>query len=48
MNTEMTERSYYTAVQHEREMTRMETANKRWFIAFMVLLAHLLKTHSVE
>lgn len=36
----------YTAAMHEREMTRMETANRRWFIAFMVVLAMLFITNA--
>lgn len=30
-----------TEAQHEKEMTRMETANRRWFVAFMVVLVML-------
>lgn len=36
----------YTEAQHEREMTRMEVANKRLFIAFMVVLAMLFITNA--
>lgn len=36
----------YTEAQHEREMTRMEVANRRWFIAFMVVLAMLFITNA--
>jgi len=35
----------YTMAQHEREMTRIETQCKRWFIAFMVVLAMLFGTN---
>lgn len=31
---------------HEGEMTRLERANKRWFIAFMVVLAMLFLTNA--
>lgn len=34
-----------TAAQHEKEMTRMETANKRWFISFMVVLLMLFASN---
>ena len=34
-----------SAALHEKEMTRMETANKRWFIAFLVVLAMLFATN---
>jgi len=37
--------SMITAAQHEKEMTRMETANRRWFIAFMVVLVMLFATN---
>lgn len=30
---------------HEGEMTRLERANKRWFISFMVVLAMLFLTN---
>ena len=36
----------YTKWQHEREMTRIETQSKRWFIAFMVVLAMLFITNA--
>jgi len=35
----------YTEAQHEREMTRMEAANRRWFIAFLIVLAMLFATN---
>lgn len=35
----------YTEAQHEREMTRLETQCKRWFIAFMVVLVMLFGTN---
>ena len=35
----------YTKWQHEREMTRLETQCKRWFIAFMVVLVMLFGTN---
>lgn len=31
--------------QHEKEMTRMETVNKRWFIAFLVVLVMLFASN---
>ncbi len=34
-----------TWAQHEKEMTRMETANKRWFICFLVVLFMLFGTN---
>ena len=34
-----------TVSQHEKEMTRMETANKRWFIAFLIVLFMLFGTN---
>lgn len=36
----------YTAAQHEREMTRIETQCKRWFIAFLVVLVMLFVTNA--
>lgn len=30
---------------HEKEMTRMETANKRWFISFLIVLVMLFATN---
>lgn len=36
----------YTEAQHEREMTRMEAANRRWFIAFLIVLAMLFVTNA--
>ena len=36
----------YTAAQHEREMTRMENANRRWFIAFLIVLIMLFATNA--
>ena len=35
----------YTSAQHEREMTRMETANKRLFVALMVVIVMLFVTN---
>lgn len=35
----------YTQAQHEKEMTRLEVQCKRWFIAFMVVLAMLFATN---
>lgn len=35
-----------STAQHEKEMTRMETANKRWFIAFLVVLGMLFATNA--
>ena len=35
-----------STAQHEKEMTRMETANRRWFIAFMVVLCMLFATNA--
>lgn len=32
--------------QHEKEMTRMETANKRWFIAFIIVLVMLFGSNA--
>ena len=40
------EENTITEAQHEKEMTRMETANKRWFIAFMVLLVLFVATNA--
>lgn len=34
-----------TTAQHEKEMTRMETANKRMFIAFLIVLVMLFATN---
>ena len=34
-----------TVAQHEKEMTRMETANKRWFISFLVVLVMLFASN---
>ena len=34
-----------TASRHEKEMTRMETANRRWFIAFLIVLFMLFGTN---
>lgn len=36
----------YTPAQHEREMTRMETANRRMFIAFLIVLVMLFVTNA--
>ena len=35
-----------TEAQHEKEMTRMEAVNKRWFIAFLVVLTMLFATNA--
>lgn len=35
----------YTQSQHEKEMTRLEVQCKRWFIAFLVVLAMLFVTN---
>lgn len=35
----------YTAAQHEREMTRLETQSKRWFVAFLIVLCMLFATN---
>lgn len=35
-----------STAQHEKEMTRMETANRRWFVAFMVVLVMLFATNA--
>lgn len=37
---------YISEAQHEKEMTRMETANKRWFILCMVLVLLLVGTNA--
>ena len=42
MDREMT----YTAAQHEREMTRIEIQNRRWFTAFMLVLCLLFMTNA--
>ena len=34
-----------TVAQHEKEMTRMETANKRWFISFLIVLVMLFASN---
>lgn len=34
-----------STAQHEKEMTRMETANKRMFIAFLIVLVMLFATN---
>lgn len=34
-----------TTAQHEKEMTRMETANKRMLIAFLIVLVMLFATN---
>lgn len=34
-----------TTAQHEKEMTRMETANKRMFISFLIVLVMLFATN---
>lgn len=35
-----------STAQHEKEMTRMETANKRMFIAFLIVLVMLFVTNA--
>lgn len=35
-----------TTAQHEKEMTRMETTNKRMFIAFLIVLVMLFVTNA--
>ena len=35
-----------STAQHEKEMTRMETANKRMFIAFLIVLVMLFATNA--
>lgn len=35
-----------STAQHEKEMTRMETANKRWFIAFLIVLVMLFASNA--
>ena len=35
-----------TTAQHEKEMTRMETANRRMFIAFLIVLVMLFATNA--
>lgn len=37
---------YISEAQHEKEMTRMETANKRWFILCLVLILLLVGTNA--
>ena len=36
----------YTVAQHEREMTRIETQCKRWFVAFLIVLCMLFATNA--
>lgn len=36
----------YTAAQHEREMTRIEIENARWFTAFLLVLCMLFITNA--
>lgn len=36
----------YTQSQHEKEMTRLEVQCKRWFIAFLIVLAMLFVTNA--
>lgn len=36
----------YTQAQHEKEMTRLEVQCKRWFIAFIIVLAMLFVTNA--
>jgi len=40
------EQMMYTEAQHEREMTRIETQSKRWFIAFLIVLMMLFVTNA--
>lgn len=35
-----------STAQHEKEMTRMETANKRWFISFLIVLVMLFASNA--
>lgn len=35
----------YTQAQHEKEMTRLEVQCRRWFIAFLIVLAMLFATN---
>lgn len=37
---------HISEAQHEKEMTRMETANKRWFILCLVLILLLVGTNA--
>lgn len=37
---------YISEAQHEKEMTRIETTNKRWFILCMVLVLMLVGTNA--
>lgn len=37
---------YISEAQHEKEMTRMETSNKRWFILCLVLILLLVGTNA--
>lgn len=37
---------YISEAQHEKEMTRMETSNRRWFIICMVLILLLVGTNA--
>ena len=37
---------YISEAQHEKEMTRMETANKRWFIICIILILLLVGTNA--
>lgn len=36
----------YTEAQHEKEMTRIETSNKRWFILCIILLLVLVGSNA--
>ena len=37
---------YISEAQHEKEMTRMETANKRWFILCIILVLLLVGSNA--
>lgn len=41
----MEDERVYTLWQHEREMTRLETQCKRWFIAFLIVLILFVGTN---
>ena len=42
----MEDERVYTLWQHEREMTRLETQCKRWFIAFLIVLVLFVGTNA--
>ena len=37
---------YISEAQHEKEMTRLETSNKRWFILCIILIILLVGTNA--